>query len=353
MRIGILTFHRAHNYGAVLQAYALQTILEKHNHEVEFIDYYNPRMLHVYKWFDLQRFRTKSIKHLVHELFLLINRKRRFMHFDKFIHEYLKLSPVPYDLASYDLIIVGSDQVWNTKLTNGFDKMYWGNFPHPSSLGIVSYAASMEENMTDKEMVSLSLMLENFKYISVREKSLAARLSSLTDKPVYLVSDPTLLLGTADWNKMTDTPIIHKKYVLLYQVRNDPKAENIAKAIAKRMGIELVYLSARIDLENSKEAIASGPIEFLSLFKHASYVVCTSFHGTVFSIIFNVPFCSVLLNDGKDSRVKDLLEYFHLESRGVGSFQETVFDNIGWEDVNRDLAGLRAKSIDYLNMISQ
>ena len=353
MKIGILTFHRAHNYGAVLQAYALQEILYSKGQEVEFIDYSNPVLMRIYKWFNIRRYIRRDLNALFHELIIAYARKKRYDHFESFIKKYINVSPIKYNLSSYDLVIIGSDQVWNTKLTCGYDKMYWGDFPHSDSLKIASYAASMEKDIKNDEETNISRLLKNFNYISVREKSLANNLSKLTDKTIFVVSDPTLLLKKERWEDLTKRNYQYGKYVLLYQVRNDSKAELIAQKVAEHLGLNLIYLSARIDLKNSREAVSSGPIEFLSLFKNASFVVCTSFHGTVFSTIFNIPFYSVLLNDGKDTRVKDLLASLNLNGRGISSVKDMHFEAIDWNNVNKRLEGLRKKSIDYIDLICQ
>lgn len=349
MKIGILTFHKAHNYGAVLQAYALQTYLQSLNHTVEFIDYRNEELLNVYKWFDLNRFKTRHLNNIYKELKLILPRKKRFKKFDEFINRYLNLSTKEYSLNSYDVIIIGSDQVWNTNLTNGFDNMYWGNFKINNNCKLVSYAASMQDEIPNDNISKIKKYLNNFTYISVREDSIAKTLNSITNKNISVVLDPTLLLSKEQWNSICNERIIKEPYLLLYQVRKNDKAKEIAKKIARKLNLRLIYLSASIDINNSTEIVSSGPQDFVNLFKYAHFVVCTSFHGTVFSIIFNIPFCSILLNDGKDNRVKNLLDKLNLKERGVENYNDAILNDINWENVQNSLSILKKNSKEYIS----
>lgn len=228
--------------------------------------------------------------------------------------------------------------------------MYWGMWRGKDGKAqIASYAASMEDNLNTEKIESILKLLPNFDFISVREKHIAQKLSPFTNKNIHIVIDPTLLINREEWLHLGTMRLLQENYVLLYQVRNDEKTVEIAKKIADKKGVRLVYLSARVDLLNSKETIGSGPEEFVSLFRHACFVVCTSFHGTVFSCIFHVPFYSVLLDDGKDNRVKNLLSEIKLEKRGISSYPEEVEENIDWKDVDKQISDLQQSSYKYLN----
>lgn len=347
MKIGILTFHRAHNYGAILQAYALQEVLTNRGHNVEFIDYQSSSLLKIYRWFSWKRFVHKNISISIKELGLLSKRKMRHDRFQYFIQNKLALSKHSYNLQSYDAVIIGSDQVWNTTLTHGFDPMYWGVWNHQHTI-VASYAASMEDAIASDKKSEIARFLKNFDYISVREKSIKEQLDPLTDKPIDVVVDPTLLLNREKWLDLGNKPIIEQDYLLLYQVRNNHIALDIASKIAAKLKLKLICLSARIDLGNDKTTVSSGPLEYLSLFRHAKFVVCTSFHGTVFSILYHVPFFSVILNDGKDARVINLLSQAGLSDRGVSEYANHSLSPINWEYVDECIEKLRQKSMDYL-----
>ena len=347
MRIGILTFHRAHNYGAVLQAYALQEVLINRGHDVEFIDYQSPHLLRIYRWFSWKRFIHKDIAISIKELKLLSQRKMRYDRFQHFIQDKLSLSKPSYDMQSYDAVIIGSDQVWNTALTHGFAPLYWGIWNHRHTL-VASYAASMEDTIAPDRKSEIARLLKNFDYISVREKSIKEQIDPLTDKHIEVVVDPTLLLNREKWLDLGNKPIIGQDYILLYQVRNNHIALDIANKVAAKLKLKLVCLSARIDIGNDKTTVSSGPLEYLSLFRHAKFVVCTSFHGTVFSIIYHIPFFSVILNDGKDARVTSLLSQTGLSARGVSEYADHSLSPINWECVDKKVEEIRQKSLDYL-----
>lgn len=322
MRIGILTFHAAHNYGAVLQCYALQTYIRSIGHDVSVINYRNERMLAGYKVFNKKRFVRKNpflfLEQLLIELQYYRLRKNRAIGFNNFIENNLKLEAVStIEDNPYDLIIVGSDQVWNTKLTYGYDSYYWGEFARPSNTKLASYAASMQDSWPQSEDSIISNKLKHFDYLSVRESSLQEELLKKLGKNVSHVVDPTLLLTGEQWSKVAKKPMIEKPYLFLYQVDCKKQNEEIARRIACEKGLELVCLSAEATDTNSKSVIASSPSEFVGLFLYADFVICSSFHGTVFSLLFRKPFLSIKSGKGKNARVASLLSSLGLEDHFV------------------------------------
>lgn len=325
MRIGILTFHCAHNYGAVLQCYALQSYLEKKGHEVGVIDYRPTAITNVYKWFYIKQIIRKNLYKAFKAFFLMIRKKRRYDSFERFITKNLRLEPVESIMENpYDLILIGSDQVWNYHLTNGFDNYYWGNFLHPTKTRIASYAASMHDSWTDEEAQQIARSLNNFSVISVRENILANKLKHLIgDKEIFQVVDPTLLLNRNDWDEIAAPPRIDYPYLLLFQVegRNE-RTEAFAAEIAKQKNLKIVRLYTLYTRDTTTEIASCSPNDFITLFKFASFVVCSSFHGTVFSLQFGKPFLSVRMRNGKDNRVESLLSSFGLLNRFVDSIDD-------------------------------
>lgn len=353
MKVGILTFHRAHNYGAVLQCYALQFFLKSLGCDVFVIDYKNERLLSCYKTWDKRRFLSKNpftlFSKSYKEFFLIKHRRTRGEKFDYFINNFFKLcESSTSNILSLDLIIVGSDQVWNTHLTSGFDKMYWGDFEIRKGAKIISYAASIEEYWENSYNTKVRLLLNKFDAISVREPKTAEVLNRIVGKEVMVSEDPTLLLDPGIWIDLAQRPSLNCKYLLLYQVRNTKEGEIYARNVARKMGLKLICLSARIDQTNSKECIDASPIEFLGWFRYASYVICTSFHGTVFSIIYKVPFVSLKLSDGKDGRVESLLKQLDIPERLVNINTEKSLPDLNWNRVHSRLNHLRDSSIQYL-----
>lgn len=314
MRIGILTFHAAHNYGAVLQCFALQEYLRSRGADVEIIDYRNKKMLDIYKPLCFKLCRRKNVLFTLEKLFNMLigyrEKRKRYENFEKFINHFINFVPVStINVKPYDVIIVGSDQVWNVKLTFGYDRYYWGLFQRPSQTKLVSYAASMiDVNELENEQYAMDL-LKSFDRISVREPNIMAYLKKKNPKlSVQTVVDPTMLLDKEKWNEIAVKPPFNEEYILLYQVNPSPEAEKLAQKVSAKTGIKVVNLSSEFSRKNTRLCRCSGPAEFVGLFKYASFVVAASFHGTVFSLLFNKPFLSVKMNNKRDMRPMSLLE---------------------------------------------
>lgn len=353
MKIGILTYHYAHNYGAVLQCYALQNFLNSLGHTVRVIGYENTNICKDYYVFDWHRFKIKNpftlIKRITHELSFYHIRKGRYNAFNDFINNYLSVCPVQeiYD-APFDLIIVGSDQVWNYNLTKGFDSYYWGEFAHPNKTKLATYAVSMQDTWPREMDSIIKKRLSNFKHISVREESLACRLRKMMpDIDVATVVDPTLLFSSNEWDKIVVKPHINEPYLLLYQVDVNPIAEDSAKKIAKERNLRVIHLYAQPDKPHSSEVAKTSPQEFVGLFKYASFVVCSSFHGTVFSILYKKSFYTVRV-PGKSRRVETLLQIYGLDKYILSAPVDTIKD-VDYRDTLPDSS---EQSMIYLKNIT-
>lgn len=321
MKIGILTFHRAQNYGAVLQCYALQTFLSEKGHNVFILDYNKSELWNYYKWFLPQRFYfQRNIRTLVRryckELLLLPIRKKRydgFIHFNKKYLNTISLSEINDN--PFDIIIVGSDQVWDIDITHGFDSMYWGNFKKPTNTKLISYAASLETYWKPEDDKNVLRYLRNFDVIGVREDRIKNKLNSINSSLlISVVPDPTLILNESNWTQLVKKSKIKEPYILVYQARNSDLLVKKAIQFSQKIKIKLLFLSAGIEKINSKECICSSPEDFLTLFKNATYIISSSFHGVVFSLIFNKPFTAIKLNDGKDGRIINLLRKIKREN---------------------------------------
>ncbi len=358
MKIGILTFHCAHNYGAVLQCYALQETLRGMGHEAEVIDYRPEYLLAPYRIFSLKRIASRNLakvaKRSVCELLLLGRRIARHDAFERFIVSRLSLSRrvdaegIPID---YDVYVFGSDQIWNPKITRGFDPVYFGEFGHSKgNRRHVVYAASMEaKELSDEERAFYVSALRNFDSVSVRESQLATLLQPLASRKVETVLDPTLLAGAGIWDAIAVRPRMSKRYVLVYQVRTNPNILRIASEVARSLDAVVVEVTAWQSVAGGKyKKQCASPEEFLGWVKYASCVVTTSFHGTAFSVIFNRPFYSILLGDGSDTRSVSLLRNVGLEDRMVSKDSSPVFSGVEFSGANERLAALRKESEQFL-----
>ena len=243
---------------------------------------------------------------------------------------------------------MGSDQVWNYHLTDGFDDFYWGNFKHPAETKIASYGASMHDKWTQEESLQILELLKNFFIIGVRENSLAEKLKLLTGrKDVYRVVDPTLLLSGNAWRALAKKPDVKQPYLLLFQVEgSNCKTEAIAKEMAKRKKLKIIYLFTLADWGTTSCVMSTSPMQFLGLFLYADFVVCSSFHGTIFSLLFRKSFLSVKMGIGKDNRVANLLDSLGLSDHFIDTLPQEYDGSYQLDEMQLD--SLRQDSIQYI-----
>lgn len=324
MKIGILTFHCAHNYGAVLQAYALQEYLKSCGHEVEIIDYRPDYLVRGYKAFPFPSLWNVSLLRKCKRLSYwgltlpwrvkaFPVRFRRRKGFEKFINEKMNLSAECFSeggrvpTEKYDAIIFGSDQIWSPQHTNGGDSVFLGNFPTPKETLKIAYAASAgAASATLGENPIFADALKNFDAIGVRESNLAESLQPKTDLKIETVLDPTLLVNKSVWDKIAVEPQIREKYVLVYQVAYNPEADRIAKELAEQIGAKVVSVWAGYSLRGNMLKTES-PEQFVGWFKNATCVVSTSFHGTAFALIYGRPVYYVSNGAAAENRPKQIL----------------------------------------------
>jgi hypothetical protein len=357
MKVGLLTFHSAHNYGAVLQAYATQEKVKELGHDIEVIQY-NPKYLIKQRLFPISKKNSLSIniKIIIEGIFTFSYKLQRRNKFRHFISNKLKLSSKEYGSQpfqkniDYDAFIMGSDQIWNCKLTKGFDPIYLGNFETKQGALKISYAASMSHyNLTSIEKQEFSELLKNFNAISVREQELQDLLKVQYSTLSTVVLDPTFLLDNYKWSLVASKPKINRKYVLLYSIdlRND--AYKIAKKIANEIDAVVIELTMSVTRKVFKNKFqTASPEEYVGLFENAAFVVTSSFHGTAFSVIFNKPFYSIAHGSDKDSRQKTLLKNLDLLDRFVAKNASPSFSVLDYTVPNQKLKQLQEISTAFL-----
>ncbi len=314
MKICIITCQNAVNHGARLQCYALSHWLQKQGHEVEVIDYRPSCSLDAKPWF----WPGLSIKKWV-KLFLYYPARKRNIerrkYFDAFSHKYIPLTKQEYnnigDLRrnppTADLFIAGSDQIWNTTLSNGSDPAYYLDFGS-SDIRRESFAASFgteELKHGTEEFVKTNLM--RFDKITVREQS-ALNILKFLGFEGTVQEDPVFLLSATEWDEIADGIGSGEKYLLVYDfyVSEDIKFE--AQKIAYSKNLKIYNISHKEFSYADKNFIYAGPETFVSLIKNATYVISNSFHGTAFAMIYGVPFKVFDRPDGLNIRMHDLLE---------------------------------------------
>lgn len=357
-RIGIITFHRATNYGAVLQTYALQQTLISMGMQNEVIDYHHK---YIEKMSVGEFLVKKGIKGVIRKPLGYFMRKKRNDTFELFVENYLITSTRTFyyleDLAKcesdYDIIIAGSDQIWNFRC-EGFDKAYFLGFLHNQNKKN-AYAASFGFSQIPEELKEEYLnRLKGFKNISVREHSGVRIIKNLLHREVSVCLDPTLLLSRKEWQSIAVSPSIKDKYILLYNVRTPKTMLDVARELGRKTGYKVIYINDYLKDLDIRHIRTCPPTEFLGWFQNATYVITNSFHGTVFSIIFQRLFLSELesADGGFNDRAKNLLTSLGISERTMNGNWETVIEkNIDWLSVTDKLTVLQKGSKDYLREI--
>lgn len=361
MRVGILTFHRAKNYGAILQCYALSTYLSKKGHKIEVIDYFPSYFKAEDSVFPFQKFKYCNIKGKINILvtFILAFPKifKRNRVFNSFLNKHIVLSKCKYDESSsrvdgYDVIFVGSDQVWNREISGGEDAFFIGHFNHGNSV-LASYAASSILNFTkDDEEKYYRNILSNFENISVREKSICSYLNSLNIKKCEQVLDPVLLLSQDQWKSIAIKPK-ETKYLLLYMVKEDPRAYRIAQKLSALKGLNMIMIAPKVKIYRKGRCYETlSPGAFVGYFAWADYVVSTSFHGTAFAVKMERQFSTVLLGNSVDERSRDLLTTLGISDRLIPVDSEDINNKeVDYTKVRVNLNKLIAQSDTYINSV--
>lgn len=332
MKVGILTFHDAHNYGAVLQAFALKRYIQKLGYEVRIVNYHHETMPDDYP---------------------RENNEIRWEKFNKFIQELVDneeaICTKEEDLEKLDMDfwICGSDQIWNTEITRGFNKGFLLDFNTNGKK--ISYAVSMGIPELPREFEEdFKKSLNKIDEISVREESLQQYAQKFTDKNIEKTLDPTLLLDRSDYDDLI-LENKHGEYVLIYALIPDKRLTQIAKRVSEEKGIKIIELNdKRIENYFCEQISNAGPDEFLTLIKNAKAIVSNSFHGTLFSILFKKEFYTVpMLN--RNSRMKSLLKIVCMEDRLIEEFED--LEKIKEQDFERaylELEKEKQKSRDFL-----
>ena len=362
-KIGILTFHFAYNCGAMLQAYALQKALgEKCSCEI--INYapeyhtkvYIPK-IKSYIRINNKRNPLKAIREILVGIYSYFKeknhlRKCNFERFCKRIPQSRKITTVEElqkALPNYDKVIVGSDQIWR-RYSEGYRLEYFLDFPNCNSKKY-SYAASAGSCFPQEDILLIKNYLQDFQRISVREKVLEDQLrangvSCRTDV------DPTLLLEKENYLNIEKKVKIKGKYIFVYLCK-DERALEVLKQLSNSLNATVIFgpsviFHGKIDFEyRLMEEL--GPQEFLYCIHNACFVVTSSFHCTVFSILHEKPF--VVFNKvGTFDRIKNLLEQTKLETHIFRSIEEIDMRS-NYQSARSAILACAKTSYDYLDQI--
>ena len=353
MKVGIITFHRAISYGAVLQAFALKEFLLSKGIETEIIDYRNEYFEKLYysNAIDLsgyEQFRDKfGIKKKIRRFFEILYLRVLGKKFLDFQRDYLDVDiydegKTQMSDSGYDYYITGSDQVWNLSLTDN-DRTYFLNFAEPQKR--ISFSASIGGYPIEHDTEIIRLLNE-FKSISVREASTKDKLVKMGIKDVCINLDPVFLLTEQEWRKLASKGN-KKGYTLLFEVGRNKELLRYALEYARLEHKKLYYLSTDFvrplhkDIHNLH---IESPQDFLSWIMNADYVFTNSFHGTAFSIIFKKKFyCHILKNQRSSDRLIAILKGFGLED----NYNPDKIGYITVCDLSDAIADNKKKAWDY------
>lgn len=323
MRVGIIT-KIGKNYGAVLQAYALKKKLCNMGADAHVIKYTPINSQKSYKVLRYPWRFAGTVENIKAALHFADHNKcsKKFYDFRNefydFIGEYCNDEEIEKDPPQCDIYITGSDQVWNPQIS--FDRAFYCMFAkkYPDSK-IASYAASIGLSKIPDEFVGeFQSRIKQFDYISVRENQ-AINILEQMGIPAKIAPDPTLLLSSQEWQSISVKPI-EEPYILCYFVSFPRGIENVVAQIKGKFGYKVINLMTSEDSSKIGDVKIrnAGPREFLGLFENASFVITSSFHGTVFSLINRKPFV-VTLYKSTSSRVTQLLETYNLTNRIITS----------------------------------
>lgn len=351
MKIGIITYHKAHNYGAILQAIATRMVLEQMGHKVYYVDYWPSYHREAYKLFSWHRFKKFKFGYLKNRLTHWTAISSRIKHFEADINRHIEPFCIPYSKESQlDVVVYGSDQIWRKQFATGqLNPVYFGcnvltaprNITYAASMGVL-----IEEETIKNE---ISKWLKNFDKISIREMDLQEYIAGMGYRS-ELVLDPTLLVDRNMWDSiLPQHKIAEPGYVLYYSLNAGAFDTEVIKEFAKRKHLRFVEVKGAAGRDSENCISQCGPTDFVSLIKGASYVFSTSYHGLIFSIIYEKNFYTSFSSNG--GRANSILEITGLRDRMLQPMVKTIPElvDIDYTSVKKCLSPLRLNSIDYLN----
>jgi len=360
MKIGILTVPFNNNYGGLLQAFALKRVLVDMGHEVIFV--------------NRRRNKSKGLKARLKNFLISLHivedrRAKKIQEISAFTNQFKQkyLSPITEEYFTtnelskcldigIDCFVVGSDQVWRYRYAKDSIDDFFFNFLENTSIPRFSYAASMgtdEMEYPQDKIAACSKLLTEFSSVSVRESSALGLLKTYFGyNNAKVVLDPTLLLDKQQYVDLFKDafPQLDKKYVFIYILDETEEIKIAIDTFAKEKKMDVVDLKAQTGDWRKWKTIEHVE-KWLSAIYYSEYVITDSFHGTVFSIIFNKPFITIANLKRGAARLSDLLQRFQLNNRltsSVSGMGKLLNSDINWEAVNEIWDSERKFSFEYL-----
>lgn len=357
--VGIVTFYNHPNYGAVLQAYALKSVLEEYGSQVSFI--YDQRMpveesTEAAPAIPTAETEQEKRARRTRELLLkmarkpLEDQKRIFTEFSKRHFRETPLTQTSDLNSQFDFFLAGSDQVWNYEISK-MDPFWFLDFAHPSKR--FSYAASFGMDVLPENRKGwYRQQLDRFSQISVRERSGQNIVEQLTGMEAIVCPDPVFLPPATLWEALK-SPC--SEAIVVYMIEFDESLYRAAQKHAEEANLPLIYITNVNITPNNLKRTFCTPEEWVGYFHHAHAVYTNSFHGISFSCLFHKPVCYRGLQrlSKRNNRITDLLQTLGAEQKehsDVSGAFELLFPE-GWAYVDEKIAGLRASGRSYLENI--
>ena len=347
MKIGIITQPLTTNYGGILQNFALQKVLCNLGHDVYTIDYGKLTWMdYIHNWMSFARIGFRGNRPETP-----IENENKQRGFRQFIGKHIRTTvprsrKIDWSLVEslrFDVMVVGSDQVWRPSYNYDITAMFLK--PIGGKISKIAYAASFGTDVwefSESQTNECRELIKSFTGVSVREEDAVGLSKQHLDCDATWVLDPTLLLTREDYLEACLDVECKKPFVFAYILDESEKKVSEIKRFAAAKGLDHLIKSAGPKAE-AKDTIE----EWLSYFRDAKYVITDSFHGTVFSIMFNKDFMVYGNNKRGNSRFNSLLGLFSLQNRLVASIPNE-WPVIDWDTVNCAHKSKREESINWL-----
>lgn len=373
MKIAILTQPLGTNYGGMVQAYALQKVLKDHGHDVVTIDRQFARRSYLRRVLSLGKYLVLKILGKEQPIRLTDRKRERILSENhEFIKQHINMSKsifstdevrAHFQSGGYDAVVVGSDQTWRPRYSPDLFNFYL-DFALDKDVVKISYASSFgvdEWEYTAEQTAKCRELIKQFSFVGVRETSGVRLCVDYLGREAVSVLDPTLLLLPEDysalWSHPSDVIVPSSGYVFAYVLDETPYKSKVVRVASDRISGSVWKCQPKRTLKQSYQGDLSdfsfpAPAAWLRSFAQSSMVITDSFHGCVFSIIFNKPFIAVGNERRGLARFQSLLSEFGLSDRlildGDSSFESLLTTNIDWVRVNKKLAAARKRSVDLL-----
>lgn len=366
-KIGLMTFHASHNIGSMLQTYAMQYVLtNRYGFDVKIIDFSNKEQQEMYALYNKKR----DIKNILKNGIIFLGKsafQSRFDDFENFLKNYLKTTHQEYETTDeligidkdFDILVCGSDQIWNINCLD-FDDAYYLAFA--TDIPKIAYAPSLGGRnilTSTSELEKYRGYLNDFSSLSVREENGKRWLEELSNRDVELVPDPTMLLDKEVWDQLAVAREFDEDYIFFYGAVYDQRTYNVLNLISKKLGMRIVMLDIKSwifkgnFMKGIKLSKHTSPRDYLSLIKNAKLVITTSYHGTIFSTIYRKNFWLLTFKETNpdDDRVQTLLKQLNFEDRRIFLEEIENYDlskNIDYSSYDYDVEQLRSNGFRYL-----